>query len=154
MRRGRGRESSLGHAGKEKGAAKWPVAPQLWRLLPDFPGGMSPALKEQESKRLGHLGAASPLEEAWESQGRTARLRRKSTEEGMSPSLQPGGCSPTTPAPSLGGEGGLFFFFLNNKNSYMLIWKKTNKQTPQNPNLKTMHKHTQGKKQLRVLRTH
>lgn len=111
MGRGRGRESSLGHAGKEKGAAKWPVAPQLWRLLPDFPGGVSPALKEQVSKRLGHLGAASPLEEAWESQGRAAQLRRKSTEEGMSPSLQPGGCSPTTPAPSLGGKEGYFILF-------------------------------------------
>lgn len=72
---------------------------------------MSPALKEQESKRLGHLGAASPLEEAWESQGRTARLRRKCTEEGMSPSLQPGGCSPTTPALSLGGKEGYFILF-------------------------------------------
>lgn len=106
VRRGWGLGNSLGHERKEKGVAKWPVAHQLSGLLPDFPGGVSPALKEQESKRLGHLGGAAPQEQPWESQGRTARLTRKHAEEGMPPSVQPWRVFIHRPTPSLGSKEG------------------------------------------------
>lgn len=51
----------VGDKRERKGAVKWPCGLAVTVALPNFPGDVRPALKEQESTRKGHFESEAHL---------------------------------------------------------------------------------------------